>query len=415
MRNLWAGMKRLFAPGGIVRREHPRNPSDRWLLSLFGAADTAAGVLVREDNALGLSAVYACLKILAENVGSLPLILYRKTGDRSKERAADEPLYAILHDAPNPEMTSMNFREALMYHCAFRGNGYAMVERDQLMRVKALWPLSYDRVRPYRAADKSLRYEVSSSSGEKVDLAPEFMLHVRTMSKDGLTGIAPIDALREPLAAGIAMQEYGARFFSNDARASVVLEHPGQLSDDAHKRLKDSWEASHKGVQKAHSIGILEEGMKAAQISLKPEESQFFESRKFSVSEIARIWNIPPHLLGEMDKGMSYASVEQMNLSFVVHTLRPWLVRWEQAIKSQLLLGAGPLYAEFLVDGLLRGDIKTRYEAYQIGRLNGWLSANDIRAMENQDPLPEGQGGDDYLMPLNMAPAGKAQPASGGL
>lgn len=397
------------AAGSIFsKREHPRNPAERWLLDLYGRYKTASGVEVTESKAVGLTSVYACIKIISEGVSSLPLILYERIGEREKRRAVNHNLYGILHDSPNPEMTSMEFREAQNYHLALRGNSYAMVERDQIFRIKNLWPVLPDRVRVYRGKDKELYYEISGPDGGHVTMPADYMLHLRTMSKDGLVGMDPLEIMREALGSGVAMQEYRARFFANDATASGVLEHPGALGDEAYERIQKSWEKMHRGIENAHKIGILEEGMKFKETSIDPEKAQMADSWRLSIADASRIWNIPIHMLAEIERGASYASVEQFNLGFVVHTLRPWLVRWEQGISKKLLQGEKNLFAEHLVDGLLRGDIKTRYEAYRIGHEQGWLCPNDIRAMENMNPLPEGQGGDTYLKPLNFEPAGNS-------
>ncbi len=368
-----------------------------------GGGQAASGVTVNENTALQSTAVFACVRILAETIASLPLPVYRRLQGGGKERAADHYLYPLLHDQPNPEMTSFEFRETLMGHLALWGNAYAEIERDGAGRVRALWPLRPDRMQIRRDAH-GLRYEYTLPDGLIAVLRQRNIMHIRGLSGNAIVGYYPIRLAREAIGLALATEEFGARFFGSGSRPGGVLEHPGKLSDEAAKRLRQSWEDVHSGLSGAHRVAILEEGIKWHQIGIPPEDAQFIDTRKFQIAEIARIFRVPLHLLDEHDKAATYASVEQFALQFVIHTIRPWLVRWEQAFKRDLFLPQerDRYFAEFLVEGLLRGDIESRYRAYATARQWGWMSANDILELENRNPIPNGNV---YLIPLNMAPA----------
>lgn len=390
---------RLFqkrAVSGLARPE-------RWLLDALGARPTNSGVQVNEETALRSSAVFAAVRVLSESVASLPLIVYRRLG-RGKERASDHPLYTILHDRANEEMTAFTFREVMMQHLLLWGNAYAEIEYDNAGRVRGLWPLRPDKTWPEREErTKKLVYRVILPDGQGVTLPAERVLHIPAFAADGIVGRSPIRLAREAIGLALAAEEFGARFFGQGATLGGVLEHPGQLSEEALKRLRESFENMHQGLSRAHRIAILEEGMSYKQIGIPPEDAQFLETRKFQVTEIARIFRVPPHMIGDLERA-TFSNIEHQSIEFVVHSLRPWLVRWEQAINWKLFTPSErqQFFAEFLVDGLLRGDIRSRYEAYAIGRQWGWLSANDVRELENLNPV---EGGDVYLSPMNMVPA----------
>lgn len=374
-----------------------------------GVWSTATGLSVSPETSLQVTAVLACVRVLAESIASLPLVLYKRLS-RGKERAVGHYLYSILHDQANPEMTSFEFREVSMGHLATWGNSFANIERSGSGRVRALWPLRPDRMRVYRVAGETgaqlvYRYRLpdSAGGGERTLLEHE-VLHIRGLSPDGIVGYSPIQLARQAVGLSLAMEEFGGRFFGNGAIPGLALSHPGQLSDLAHKHLKESWEEEHQGLTQAHRFAILEEGMKVEKIGIPPDDSQFIESRKMQVNEIARIYRMPLHKIQDLEHA-TFSNIEHQAIEFVVDTLRPWCVRWEQRIRQSLL---GPEearshFAEFLVDGLLRGDVSARYTAYATARQNGWMSANEIRELENQNPIP---GGDEYLVPLNMEPSG---------
>lgn len=406
-------LSNLFRPAQ-QKRSHPSNP-EAWLMNMFGrGAETAAGVNVTPENALAVTAVWACVRILSETVASLPLPLYERLPSGGKARAVNHPLYSILHDAPNPEMTSFEYREVTMVHLATWGNAYSDIEMNNAGRPMALWPLRPDRMEVRRGDDGQLTYTYMLKSGEKRPLDPARVLHLRGMGNNGIVGYSPIAVARQAIGLAVAAEEFGARFFGNDARPGGVLHHPGVLGDEAYNRLKTNWESRHQGLDKSHRIAILEEGITFKEIGIPPEDAQFLETRRFQIAEIARMYRIPPHMLADLANA-TFSNIEHQSIEFVVHTVRPWLVRMEQRFSQSLLMPKerSRYFAEFLVDGLLRGDIMSRYQAYAVGRQNGWLNADDIRDLENMNPLPGGQG-EMYLIPLNMVPATAVMDGNGG-
>lgn len=381
------------------------NP-DPWLIAAFGGPMTATGIRVNADTAMRLTAVYSAVRILAETIATLPLIVYRRTENDGKERATDYFLYPLLHDQPNEEQTSVEFREMLQGHLALRGNAYAQIDR-KMGRPARLVPLHPDRVEVRREKGE-LVYKVNPTNGPAYFLrrsAGEIM-HLRGLSSDGVTGLNPIELFREAMGLGLAYEEYSGRLFGNGANINGVLETPQAMSDEALKRFRKLWQENYGGVGNAGKTAILEQGMKWQAIGIAPKDAEFIVSRKFQVTEIARIFRVPPHMLADLERS-TFSNIEHQSLEFVRDTIRPWLVRWEQALTRDLIPpeDRSEYFVEFLIEGLLRGDFKTRYDAYAIGRNNGWLSANDIRRMENMNPLPPEQG-DVYLIPLNMVPAG---------
>ena len=349
-----------------------------------------------------VAAVFACIRVLAESVASLPLIVYKRRPDGGKDRDPPHPLYRTLHDRPNRWQTGFEFREMLMGHAALRGNAYAAIKATGGQAVAELTPLHPDRVIPFRAPDGLIAYEHTPLEGPRRILLQPEMLHIRGLSDDGICGLSPIKLHREAIGLALVTEEHGARLFANGAQLGGVLQHPGKLQPEAVERLKKSWEARYSGVGNAHRTAVLEEGMTWNKVGMTSEDAQFLESRHYQVTEIARIFRIPPHMIGDLSKA-TFSNIEHQALEFVVHTLRPWLVRWEQAILRDLFTEPDQEthFVEFLVDGLLRGDTQSRYNAYAVGRQWGWLSANDIRRLENLNPIE--QGGDDYFQPLNMA------------
>lgn len=380
------------------------------------AAGSASGVTISHGTALQIAAVFSCVRVLSETLAMLPLHLYERVGD-GKSRARGHALYPVLHSIANPEMTSFTLRETLQAHVATWGNGYAEIQENGRGDIVALWPLRPDKTRPVRIGG-DLVYEVElpdSIGGGGGRLPAERVFHVHGLGFDGLTGYSVIRLHREAMGLAMATERFGARFFGNGARPSMVLKYPGQLDQPAQDRLKDSWQDFYGGLDNAHRLAILEEGMELETIGIPPDEAQFLATRKFQVAEIARIFRVPPHLIGDLERA-TFSNIEHQGIEFVTYTMGPWLGRWEQEITRQLLTAPerSRYHAEFLVDALLRGDTQARYNAYSIGRQNGWLSANDVRRFENMDPI---DGGDVYLVPLNMQPAdmaGAGFPGDGG-
>lgn len=377
---------------------------------------TATGISVTERKALTYVPVLACARVLAEDVASLPLITYRHLQLRGKERATSHPLYNLLHTQPNPEQDSFMFRSMLQMHAGTWGGGYAEIVTANGWPV-ALWPIPPWRVQARRTPEGLLYYHISSPSIDEVgqrqgvDLWGSQVFRVFWLTLDGVTPISPVAYGREAIGLGLGTQEYGARFFANDARPGFVLEHPGSLSDTAYKRIRGTFEARHQGLSRAHRVALLEEGMKVHEVGIPPEDAQFLETRKFQRSEIAGLYRMPPHKIGDLDRA-TFTNIEHQAIEYVVDCLRPWLVRWEQAILSQLIPREerSDVFAEFLVDGLLRGDTTSRYAAYAQAINSGWMNRNEPRLLEN---LPAIEGLDQFLIPLNMvpvaAPPGAAQ------
>lgn len=369
---------------------------------------TASGKLVDPEKALKVSAVFACVRVLAETIASIPLKLYKRLPDGGKEVAVNNPLYQLLHDAPHPFLTSYEFREILVAHLNLRGNFYAIKQYDSNGFLTSLIPLNPSKM-DVSGDEFGIMYEYRWQKKKPQVFLPDEIWHVKGLSTDGLVGYSPVSLARESIGLALATEEHGARLFSNGARPGGILEHPGKLKEETAKRLRSNWEDAHSGSSNAHKVAILEEGMKWQAVGMTSEDSQFIEARNFQIEDIARIFRVPSVLIGHPDKSSTYASAEQFFLSFVVHTIRPWVTRLEQSINRHLLTEKErrKYFVEFQMDGLLRGDIASRYQAYAIGRTNKWLSANEIRSFENMNPIP---GGDVYENPntsTNDKPEGK--------
>lgn len=393
---------------GLKRqRGEPKNKYEGNDFSLlFGR--TTSGKTVNERTALQTTAVYACVRILSETIASLPLHVYRYT-EGGKTKDTEHALYTLLHDEPNPDMTSFVFRETLMSHLLIWGNAYSQILRDRSGQVIGLYPLLPDQMSVHRSEKGKLfyvynRYEEDNPNFQEkgsIVLSQEEVLHIPGLGFDGLIGYSPIALAKNAVGMTLACEEYGASFFGNGANPGGVLEHPGILKDPA--KVRDSWNAVYQGTRNAHKVAVLEEGMSYKQIGIPPEEAQFLETRKFQINEIARLFRIPPHMVGDLEKS-SFSNIEQQSLEFVKYTLDPWVVRFEQALKKSLLLPEEKKthFIKFNVDGLLRGDYQSRMNGYAIGRQNGWLSTNDIRKLEELNPIPPEEGGDLYLINGNM-------------
>ena len=360
---------------------------------------SSSGKSVNEKSALQTTAVYACVRILAETIASLPLHTYRYSPG-GKEKALDHPLYYLLHSEPNPEMTSFVFRETLMGHLLLWGNAYAQIIRDGRGRVLGLYPLLPSKMLVNRT-DQGILYYQYEKDGRTYFLPDTDVLHIPGLGFDGLVGYSPIAMAKNAIGMAIATEEYGAKFFANGASPGGVLEHPGVVKDPG--KIRESWNAVYQGSGNAHRVAVLEEGMKFQPIGIPPEQAQFLETRKYQLNEIARIFRIPPHMIGDLEKS-SFSNIEQQSLEFVMYTLDPWVIRWEQAISRALFSDSEKrqYFVKFNVDGLLRGDYQSRMNGYAVGRQNGWLSANDIRELENLNRIPPELGGDMYLINGNM-------------
>ena len=368
-------------------RDKPHNSYEGQDFSyLFGR--TSSGENVDEFKAMQTTAVYACVRILAEAVASLPIHIYERTSN-GREKKFEHPLYFLLHDEPNPEMSSFVFRETLMTHLLIWGNAYIQIIRDD------------ENGKLYYKYQRQTEENPNFKDKSSVILKQEDVLHIPGLGFDGLIGYSPIALAKNAIGMTLATENYGASFFKNGANPGGVLEHPGILKDP--KRVRDSWNAVYNGVTNAHKVAVLEEGMKYTQIGIPPEEAQFLQTRKFQINEIARLYRIPPHMIGDLEKS-SFSNIEQQSLEFVKYTLDPWVVRLEQAFKRSLFLPEEKkkYFVKFNVDGLLRGDYQSRMSGYAIARQNGWLSTNDIRELEDLNLLTDEEGGNLYLINGNM-------------
>ena len=402
-----------FLSGIFRSRDKPTDSTvgSRYAFSMGG---TPAGKSVTEKTAMQMTAVYACVRILSEAVAGLPLHLYKYNDSGGKTKAIEHPLYRLLHDEPNPEMSSFVFRETLMTHLLLWGNAYAQVLRNGKGEVLGLYPLMPNKMTVSRDEKGQLYYAYQVSQEENlksksvnVILKPSEVLHIPGLGFDGLVGYSPIAMAKNAIGLGIATEEYGSKFFANGAAPSGVLEHPGTIKDPS--KIRESWQATFGGSVNSNKVAVLEEGMKYSPISISPDQAQFLETRKFQINEIARIFRVPPHMVGDLEKS-SFSNIEQQSLEFVKYTLDPWVVRWEQSISRALFSEdeKKTYFVKFNVEGLLRGDYQSRMNGYAIARQNGWMSANDIRELEQLDLIPEDEGGNLYLVNGNMLPLTQA-------
>jgi len=388
-------------------RDKPKNVSVGSAYRFFFGGSTA-GKNVTERSSMQMTAVYSCVRVLAEAVAGLPLHLYKYTDSGGKDKALEHTLYVLLHDEPNPEMTSFVFRETLMTHLLLWGNAYAQLIRNGRGEVVGIYPLMPNRVSVNRDDKGNIYYkylrgleDAHLNKENEVILLHSEVLHIPGLGFDGLVGYSPIAMAKNAIGMAIACEEYGAKFFANGATPGGILEHPGVVKDP--ERVRASWNSAFGGSANANKVAVLEEGMKYTPISISPNEAQFLETRKFQINEIARIFRVPPHMVGDLEKS-SFSNIEQQSLEFVKYTLEPWLIRWEQSLVRSLILPGekGKYFIKFNVDGLLRGDYESRMNGYATARQNGWMSANDIRALENLDQISEEDGGNLYLINGNM-------------
>lgn len=390
---------------GFNPRDNPdfrNNVRDSGTTFVFGRANS--GENVDEKTAMQIATVYACVRLLAESVASLPLHLYRITSDdRGKEKAIDHPLYKILYRQANPEMTSFIFRETMMTHLLLWGNAYAQIVRDGKNGVLGLYPLLPENVEIDRDESGKIYYiyhaytdDVPGAKNQDVYFRREEIFHIPGLGFNGLVGFSPIAMMKNALGSAIAVNKYGSSFFRNGASPIGVLEHPSTLKDP--QKIRDRWMDAYGGAGNAHKIAVLEEGMQYKPISLPPEDSQFLSTKEFDVEEICRIFRVPPHLVQDL-KRSTFNNIEHQGISFVQYTLMPWLENFEQSIIKDVLIEEeqDTYYPKFNVDGLLRGDYESRMRGYATGFANGFLSPNDIRRLENLDPIPAELGGDVFV------------------
>lgn len=405
---------------GISPRDAPKiedSVRDSGQTFVFGRADS--GEKVDEKSAMQIATVYACVRLLAESVAVLPLHLYHYSDGEgsSKEKARDHPLYRLLYRQPNPEMTSFSFWETMTTHLLLWGNAYAQIIRDGKNNVLSLYPLLPDHVEVDRDENGRIYYiyhaytdEVPGETNKDIYFRSDEIFHVPGLGFNGLVGFSPIAMMKNSLGTTLAVEKYGSSFFKNGAQPSGVLEHPGVLKNP--EKIRENWSDVYGGAGNAHKVAVLEEGMQYKAISLPPEDSQFLSTRQFGVTEICRIFRVPPHMVQSLEHA-TFSNIEHQSIDYVVHTLTPWLVRFEQAIIKDLLLPdeQDEYFPKFNVDGLLRGDYQSRMQGYATGISNGFLSPNDIHRLENMDLIPADKGGDDYYLNggyVKLEDAGKA-------
>lgn len=398
--------------GGAIAPLPP--DADYWYSNPGYASDS--GMRVSPETAMRLATVYACIRVIGETFASMPAIIYKRLPDGGKERATDHPLYKVLHDTPNQWQTSFEFYEMMQAHLELRGNAFAAICPGPNGAVDSLVPIHPDRVSVFRLPSGRLRYQVRAwYDGSLQNYAQDEMFHMRGLSSDGMVGMSTIALMREPIGSALAQQEYAARFFANDSKPGGVLEHPAKMSPEAYKRAKESFQESQQAGNR-HKVALLEEGMKYTAISVSNKDSQFLEARQFSRGETCSFFRVPPHKVGDLTKA-TFSNIEQQAIEFVTDCMRPRVVRWERRIQQDLieplqLPDEEEYFIEFLLDALLRGDLKSRYESYTLGRNGGWLNPNDICRFENLNPIPEEKGGNDYLRPLNYVVATDELPAA---
>ena len=399
--------------GLFKSRDRPKNATSGSAFRFY-LGNSTAGKNVSERSAMQMTAVYACVRVLSEAVAGLPLHLYKYTDKGSKEKAVDHPLYFLLHDEPNPEMCSFVFRETMMTHLLLWGNAYAQIIRNGKGEVMAIYPLMPSRMAVDRNERGELYYQYQLSrddaqtmKGSSVILKPSDVLHIPGLGFDGLVGYSPIAMAKNAIGLSIATEEYGSKFFANGATPGGVLEHPGTLKNPA--RVRESWNQAFGGSVNSNRVAVLEEGLKYTPITIAPDQAQFLETRKFQLNEIARIFRVPPHMIGDLERA-TFSNIEHLSLEFVKYSLDPWLVRWEQSMSRVLFTDDEKknYFIKFNVDGLLRGDYQSRMSGYSVGIQNGFLSPNDVRELENMDLIPDELGGNRYLCNGNMIDIGSA-------
>ncbi len=378
-------------------------PNPGWPPPLGYSGSSITGLSITPDSALSIVAVFAAVKLLSEDVAKLPLHLYQGEPGGAKRRAYEHPTYRVLHDVANPEMTAMVWRETMTGHLLTWGNAYSELVRNASGQVIAAWPLRPDRMTVTRDEAGARAYDFVFADGSTVRLRASQVFHLPGFGFDGLIGYSPIARARRALEVAMAAEEYGGRFFANDARPGVVYSHPKTLSDTARANLRKSLEERHEGLSNAQRFALLEEGMSVTAVGIPPEDAQFLETRRFGIEEVARLYRLAPTKLSDYSRA-TFSNIEESNIDHVVSAMQPILVRWEQQIGKDVIGALPGYFAEHLVAGLLRGNTLARYQAYAVGRQWGWLSADDIRSLENMNPLPDGAGS-DYLAPLNMTPA----------
>lgn len=386
--------------------EDPEDDRWWWPMGAFGRR-TDSGVEVDPAKALGLAAYFACLRNISEDIAKLPLKTYRRKG-RNKEEVPQHPVYRLLHDEPNPEMTAMAWRETMTHWAAGWGAGVSEIERTGAGLPAAFWPIHPTRIRLLRNEQKRLRYVIKTDDLVKsdVELPPEDVLHIHGLGGKGVTGYCLSIMASQTIGLGLQAEKFAARFFGEGIVLSGYLSHPGELKKPAKENIRQHWKTTYGGADKSHDLAILSEGMEWKQLGIPPEEAQFLETRQFEVEEVCRWFRMPPHKVQHLLRA-TFSNIESQNIEYVVDTLLSWATRWEQEIRRKCFDRAteADLFSEHLFNALLRGDQVKRGTFYRTMFMVGAMSQNDIRAAENENEVPHG---DTYYVPANMIPAEKA-------
>lgn len=371
---------------------------DEWAKLQGGGTKAKTGVFVSPESALRYTTVLTCVRVLSESVASLPCILYKKRSDGGRDRAVDHPLYKVLHDQANGWNTAFEYVEGTMGNLALRGNAYAYVERNRRGQTIGLVPLNPDGVTITQAVDWSPRYEAVMPDNKPARLSAKDMHHIRGPLPKGYVGRSMISLAKEAIGLGLAAEHFGAHLYANGVQPTGVLKHPKQIGPEATENLRTQFEEKYSGLSNSGKPLLLEEGMEWAPMSIIPKDAEFIDSRKFQRSEIAGVFRVPLHMIGDLERSTNN-NIEHQSLEFFRDSLRPWLSRWEQAISRDLLTAQEReegYFCEFLMEGLLRGDTKSRYEAYASAIQNKWMNANEARIKENMNPR---KGGDVFENP----------------
>lgn len=393
-------------------RQYGAGNTEYWgLFGLLGLPQTTSGVPITPESALRVSTVMACVRLIAETFAQLPLHYYERTKGGNKRVADDSMLGQVVISSPNLWQTGFEFRELMQSHVDLRGNAYGLKVPGSSGAISEIIPLHPDRMTIARLANGRLLYKFKMPDGSTEKYSQDEIFHVRNLSQDGVQGLSPIQVARDAVGLALAEETHAAGLFKNGAQPGVILRHPGKLLPERARVLREDWERLHSGPYNAHRTAVLEEGMDATSLGLTNVDMQYLEGRKFQGEEICRVFRVPPHMAGFLDRS-TFNNIVQMSLEFVLYSLMPRLRRWEEAMSRDFIEDPTRFYFKFDVEGLLRGDIETRFKAYAIGRQWGWLSIDDIREKEDMNPIGEEAGGDVYLSPMNMVPAAFVAPTA---
>lgn len=379
---------------------------------LWSMPMSASGEVVTQETAMRVSAVYTCVRILSQTMGMVPLNIYRKKSGGGRELATEHPLYKLFRqDRTNKLQTYFEFKELLQQRLCLRGNAYAYIEMDRRGKITSLRPLAPDFVVP-EEKNGEITYKYYTSKGT-VTFSQDEILHIKGMSADGLTGLSPIDIMMDVIGSGIATDKYGATSFKNGARIGGILSHPGKLDKATADRLRETWAKQYSGSENSGKTAILEQGMDFKPVGMTNEQAQWLDSKKLNRAEIFGIFQVPPHMAGDLERA-TFSNIEQQSLDFITYTMTPWFSRWEAALGCSLLSESEQeeYFFKFNASSFLRGDALSRAQKLAIERANGIISANEWRALEEYNPL-EGDAGDKILIPMNMADANEKQEPQG--